>query len=470
MHLIKYLSFALLLPLMVACSDGSDNDSSGMPEPMPPEPEAQPSELRVTHASPDAPNVNVYVDGELALEDVPFRASSGLIEFDPGTYEVEVRGLLPDGSEVSVIGPVDLTLEDGQRTDVVAYDRLFDNAGEVSIKAAVLDPIDIGEVSDVQVSVLHGAAGVGTVDVYVTAPGEALGNVSPINLAFGDTAGPVALEPDTQYQVRIAPAGATDVVYDSGPLSFPAGTELLAVAIDNTYKTGASPASLLAVGASEASEVLDVNSRSEVRVVHNSADTPAVDVLVDGAVVLDAVPFPAASNYDDIQAPSGTYNVVVAADADNSIAPIDADLELEAPWSYTVLAVGSFAEDTIAAVVTQDERRSVATEATIRVVHGSYLVAAEIPVDVYLTTDGVIADAEPAIANLAYPDTTAQLAIAPGDYWVTVTAAGDKAVVAFDSGAPITFEAGTHYTAIARDPSPEEVAGNPLIQLTLLVD
>ncbi|MBN7798417.1 DUF4397 domain-containing protein [Parahaliea mediterranea] len=470
MQLIKYFSFALLLPLVAACSDGSDNDSQDMPDPMPPVPEVRSAELRVTHASPDAPDVNVYVDGERALENVPFKATSGLIEFDPGTYEVEVRGLLPDGSEVSVIGPVALTLEEGQRTDVVAYDRLFDAAGEVNIKARVLDPVAIGDVGDVQVSVLHAAAGVGTVDVFVTAPGEALAGASPINLAFGDAAGPVALEPDTQYQVRIAPAGSTDVVFDSGALSFPAGTELLAVAVDNTFKTGASPASLLAVGAAEASEVVDVNSVSAVRVVHNSADTPAVDVLVDGAVALDAVPFPAASAYDDIQAPSGTYNVVVAADADNSIAPIDADLELEAPRSYTVLAVGSFAEDTIEAVLTGDERRSVATEATVRVVHGSYLVAAEIPVDVYLTADGVIADAEPAIANLAYPDATDQLAIAPGNYWVTVTAAGDKAVVAFDSGAPLALEAGNHYTAIARDPSSAEVTGSPLIQLTLLVD
>lgn len=471
MPLIRWFLLVLAFPLMVACSDDSDNNSSPEPEPPPPEPEVQASEIRVTHASPDAPNVNVYIDGDLALEDVPFRATSGLLELDPGTYSVEVRGIQPDGSELSVIGPVDISLEEAERTDVIAYDTLLDASGEVNIKAKLLDPVPVPEdVGDVQVSLLHGAAGVGTVDVFVTAPGEALGNVMPTRLEFGEAAGPVALEPDTDYQVRIAPAGSSDVVYDSGTLSFPAGTELLAIAIDNTFKTGTSPASLLAVGPGEADEVLDVNSTAAVCVVHNSADTPPVDVLVDGTEVIDALAFPGATDYDGLQAPSGTYNVVVAADADNSIAPIDADLELEAPMSYTVLAVGAFADSSIEAVVTTDERRSVATEASVRVIHGAYSVAADIPVDVYLTPDGVIADAEPAVAGLAYPEATEQLAVAPGDYWVTVTAAGDKSVVAFDSGGTLSLEGGMNYTAVARDPSAEEASGSPLIRLTVLSD
>ncbi|MEQ9462946.1 MAG: hypothetical protein RJQ10_04765, partial [Haliea sp.] len=66
--------------------------------------------------------------------------------------------------------------------------------------------------------------------------------------------------------------------------------------------------------------------------------------------------------------------------------------------------------------------------------------------------------------------TTGQIALTPGSYWVTVTAAGDKAVVAFDSGGLIELEGGVNYTVIARDPSPAEVSGSPLIELTILTD
>lgn len=476
MKVISKLSMLLALPLLFACSDGNNNNNDRDDEPVDPTPEPpvmmMPAELRVTHASPDAPAVNVYVNGALALEGVDFKQSSGLISFDePGTLEVEVRGILPDESEVSVIGPVDLTLEEGQRTDVVAIGSLFDESGALSIAPAVLPPVAIEEgITDVRVSVLHAAPAVGDVDIYVTAPGDDLAGVTPIDAGFGDSAGPVALAADTTYQVRITPDGATDVVFDSGPLSFPAGTELVAIAVENTYKVGASPVTLLAVGPDGASEVLDANMGAAVRVVHNSADTPAVDVLVDGAVALDAVSFPSASNYSDLEAPAGTYNVVVAADADNSIAPIDVDLTLEASKSYTVIAAGSLADSSLQPLLSEDDRRNIATAAKVEVVHGSYLVAAEIPVDVYLSQDGVIADLEPAISGLAYGETTGQLALPPGDYWITVTAAGDKAVVAFDTGATLALEGGVNYTVIARDPSAEEVSGSPLINVTLLTD
>ena len=469
----KYAVMAIL-PLLYACSDGNNNNRptpAPTPTPTPP-PVSESAQLRVTHASADAPAVNVYVDGALALEGVEFKQSSGLIEFaEPKTIEVEVRGILPDGSEVSVIGPVDLALAEGERTDVVAVGDLFDANGAISIAPKVLPAVEIDDdISDVRVSVLHAAPGVGAVDIYVTAPGGALADTTPITAAFGDAAGPVALAADTQYQVRIAPQGSSEVVFDSGTVSFPAGTELVLVAVENTYKLKPSPVTLLAVGPEGASEVVDVNTGAAVRVVHNSADTPAVDVLVNGAVAVDALAFPDATNYSDLEAPAGTYNVVVAADADNSIAPIDVDLTLEATKSYTVIAAGSLAEMTLVPILTEDDRRNVATAAKVEVIHGSFLVAGQIPVDIYLTSDGVIADAEPAISDLAYQETTGQLALSPGDYWITVTAAGDKSVVAFDSGATLALEAGVNYTVIARDPSESEGSGSPLINVTLLTD
>jgi len=462
-------SIFIILPLLWACSDGSDDRRSSDPEPPP---AVAPAELRVTHASPDAPAVNVYVDGALALEAVDYKQSSGLISFDqPVTLEVEVRGILPDGSEVTVIGPAEITLEEGIRSDIVAYDTLFDDAGALNIKPRILDPVTIeDDITDVRVSVLHAAPQVGPVDIYVTAPGDDITNTAPIDADFGDAAGPVALEAASDYQVRITPDGDTTVVYDSGPLNFAAGTELLLIAVENTFKAGANPVNLLAVGPVEAMEVLDVNIGAELRVVHNSADTPAVDVLIDGTEVLDALAFPDASSYDDIQAPAGTYNVVIAADADNTIAPIDEDVTLEATESYTAIAVGSFTDSSVEAVLTVDERRNIATAAIVEVIHGSYLVAADIPVDIYLTADGVIADAEPAIAGLAYKESTDQLPLTPGDYWITVTAAGDKSVVAFDTGGVVPLEGRTNYTLIARDPSAEEVSGLPLIRVTILTD
>jgi len=46
--------------------------------------------VRVAHASPDAPAVDVFVNGNAVLEDVVFGTISDYLELDPGEYTIEV--------------------------------------------------------------------------------------------------------------------------------------------------------------------------------------------------------------------------------------------------------------------------------------------------------------------------------------------------------------------------------------------
>ena len=329
----------------------------------------------------------------------------------------------------------------------------------------------ITTVSGTQITVMHGAPDVADVDIYLTAPSDPLTSVTPIDAAFGDVAGPVSLAAGTEYRVRITPDGSDTVVYDSGTVTFNEGDDLLIAAVENTTGIGDNPVNLLAINATGRAELFDASTGAEVRVVHNSADTPEVDILVNGAEVLDAVPFPVNSNYSDIAALAGTYNIVVAADADNSIAPINVDVPLETAMSYTAIAIGglnSVTDNTLELLLTTDDRRDLATAAKLRVVHGSYAVAESIPVDVYLTATDDISSATPAITSLAYGQFTDEIQVAPGMYFVTVTVAGDASTVAFAAG-PLDLQAAVNYTVIARDPSAMET-GSPLILATILTD
>ena len=140
--------------------------------------------------------------------------------------------------------------------------------------------------------------------------------------------------------MRITPTGTVDVVYDSGEASFPAGTELVVAAVANTFKLAPSPVTLLAIGPDSSSQIPDIATGAAVRVVHNSADTPAVDILVDGAIAIEDLTFPNATQYDQLEAPAGTYTVAVAAAADPSVQPIVEELTLVQTDSYTVIAAG----------------------------------------------------------------------------------------------------------------------------------
>jgi hypothetical protein len=79
------------------------------------------AEVRVIHASPDAPNVDVLVDGAVAFENAPFRGITEYASLSPGTYNVQV---VPSGATAPVVIDEDLTLQPRQDYTVLAVDTL----------------------------------------------------------------------------------------------------------------------------------------------------------------------------------------------------------------------------------------------------------------------------------------------------------------------------------------------------------
>ena len=65
--------------------------------------------LRVAHASPDAPNVDVYVDGAKAVSDLAFETVTEYLEVPTGEREVAVT--VVGEPDQTVFGPAELELE-----------------------------------------------------------------------------------------------------------------------------------------------------------------------------------------------------------------------------------------------------------------------------------------------------------------------------------------------------------------------
>jgi hypothetical protein len=82
---------------------------------------------------------------------------------------------------------------------------------------------------------------------------------------------------------------------------------------------------------------------AQVRVVHFSADAPAVDVAADGGdVVVQNLAYPDAAGYLDL--PAGGYDLEIRPSGSADVA-FDIDpLELTGGDSYTVFAIGSLAD------------------------------------------------------------------------------------------------------------------------------
>jgi hypothetical protein len=205
---------------------------------------------------------------------------------------------------------------------------------------------------------------------------------------------------------------------------------------------------------------------TSLRAIHASADTPAVDVFVNGTRALSGVTFGQASAFAPI--PAGTTRVQVAlANQPASTGPIDVSAPLAAGRDYTAIAIGSGATGPtrLQAILIDDAGSAPAAgQVKLRVVHGAPAVPA---VDIFVTAPGAALPTTPTIANLAFGGQApaaaqAALSVPAGSYQIRARAVGDTAI-AFDSG-PVQLAAGTDAVVAA---VPDAGPSNSPIQLLL---
>ena len=176
--------------------------------------------IRVLHASPDAPDVNVLIDGDTFVAGAPFKAGTGFSVVRPGNYSVQVDGITPGGTATVI--SADVTLEADTETTVIAV-------GGVANIAPLLITNERSAVAggNFRATGVHAAPNAPAVDGYVTAPDADLAASAPLgSFSFQGSLGPVDVAAG-DYQIRVTVAGdASAVVFDSGTVTIPDGANL----------------------------------------------------------------------------------------------------------------------------------------------------------------------------------------------------------------------------------------------------
>jgi hypothetical protein len=109
--------------------------------------------LRVAHFSGDAPNVDVYLDGEAVLTDVPYGIVSDYLQVSPGDHTVEITAA---GDAETVVFSGTVTVEPWTAYTAAAIGSLTEESFEV----AVLEDSNLA-----QVRLLHAVPDAPAVDV-----------------------------------------------------------------------------------------------------------------------------------------------------------------------------------------------------------------------------------------------------------------------------------------------------------------
>ena len=214
--MLKNPTLALTLLATLAVSACNNDDDVTAP--------ATTAELRVVHASPDAPNVDVLVDNTAALTNVAYKAASAYLQVPSGSRNLKVRAT---GTTTVVIDQT-ATLNEGSAYTVIATGRV------ASIAPLVLtDDQTSPAAGNVRVRLVHASPAAGNVDIYVTSTTADITTATPTlaNVAFRAASNYLEVPAGT-YRVRITPAGTKTVAIDVNNLALTAGQVRTAVAVD----------------------------------------------------------------------------------------------------------------------------------------------------------------------------------------------------------------------------------------------
>lgn len=425
--------------------------------------------VRALHASPDAPPVNIWVNGAEALSGVDYGQGSGFV---PVVEEnnIQVEAIIPGGNAVVI--DADLSLDYSTEASILAVGDVASVDGIFALP--IINPSDARITQGYfRAQVVHASPSAPSVNVYVTAFDAPLDGSAPVNgiapLAFRDFTEQLEV-PAGDYQIRITVDGDDTLtpVFDSGEISLAAGADLMIVAIENTGP-GAAPVELVVLDGTSASPLKDVDTPASAVAVHLSPDAPAVDILADvngtpedeAIALVRNVPFGAFCDLNSVPAP-GDYTISVVANADNSVVATQFPLVVDQGSEATAIVSGFLSSGTPAIVPLPqaDDRRSVATETRLRVTHASPSTGL---VDIYLVEAGTgIEGVEPNFADVPFGADTTQLSV-PNDVYDAIVTAADSKTPAIELLGLDFSAGGAVLNVVARDLADGGLDPEPLI-------
>jgi hypothetical protein len=249
------------------------------------------SQIRVWHLSPDAPAVDVFVNGNKAVSNLAFRSATSYLTLPPGTYDVRINV----ANSSTVVLSQQVTLARGEAYTAVALGSAATPPAGAGFTVDALRDATSGAL----VRALHAIPNAPAVTVYV--------NGKAVAASLGTLAATPYLTLDPgRYTVAIAlrgrPASAAVL---RGVFTIADKTRTTIVARGLVGTTSAALAAQPDIAVAPA-------GKSALRLWHLSPNAPRVDGYLNGKKVLSKVPFKAASQYFTLNPGKHTVKLTVA--------------------------------------------------------------------------------------------------------------------------------------------------------------
>src|SRR6056297_639569 len=307
--------------------------------------------VQVIHNSADlaADTVDVYLNGDLLIDNFAFRNASPFIDAPANTQiSIDVAPGTSSSSSESIYN-LTTTLEPDE-TYVLVASGIVSGSGYNPSTAFDIDVYGMGQEQAAQsgntdLLVYHGSTDAPTVDVYeATGPANLVDNIAYSEFSSGYLELPTA---DYYLQVRDETGSANLFAYDA-PLSTLGLDDAAAVVVASGFADPSvnsdGPGFGLYVALPSGGEMVALpESDARVQVIHNSADLAAetVDVYLNDEMLIDDFAFRTASPF--IDAPANTeisIDVAPGTSSSSSESIYNLTTTLEPDETYVLVASG----------------------------------------------------------------------------------------------------------------------------------
>src|SRR5215207_9621837 len=315
--------------------------------------------VRVIHASPGAPEVDVLLDGQTLLQGLAYGTASSYATITPEEHRLQV---VPTGQTADA-AVVDETIDaaPGQAYLVAVYGLLNDIGG------AVYD-VDLSEIEPGQarVRLLNFSPDAGDVDLLETGGDEWFSDVG-----LGEASDYADIAPGT-YSADVRGDDDRSLLTVS-ELPFEETRVYDVVVLGQVADDSLALQSLVTTVSPSCAEVLGLEGASSdacVRLVHAAPDAPPADVYLNDAEIAQNLEFLTATEYVAVPSGDGRGVRVTATGTPVEEAIIDTSLDFDPGQAYEILVTGG--GDDLEATITGTDLRPLAEgQARVRVIHAS---------------------------------------------------------------------------------------------------
>ena len=328
--------------------------------------------IRIAHLSPDAPNVDVSVNGSVIFEDVSFGTVSEYVGSPAGEQQVRIT---TTGNDETTVFEGTVPTEAETNYTVTARGEISEGADE-PFELLTLEGSNSTPGSNMaRVRLVHVSPDAPAVDVTLASNGDVLYD----GVTYGDSANVTVPAGDYTLQVRgdsMSNDGDVVAEFDVTLRGEEAYTAFAGGYLSTDDDPSDSAFGLLvsqdtAAGATSGFLTATTSTTTNLRVAHLSPNAPNVNVSLDGNAILEDVGFGAVSEY--LEAPVGERQIQITLADDAGTTVTERSVSIEAETDYTIAAsgeVGDAADEPFQLLALRDDNSEVQDNSTrIRVVH-----------------------------------------------------------------------------------------------------